>query len=98
VDTYATLLLTIGIASIDWIAEQMGSVGSLTPLGESSRRPLLKLVEIAFVNEACAADLKTILDNFTGEDATSLRSIITALQTQKRRLQRLSKDVVTAYQ
>ncbi|AZD35986.1 MULTISPECIES: hypothetical protein [Pseudomonas] len=57
----------------------------------------LRLVEIAFVNEACAADLNTILEKITGEDATSLRSIIAALQSQKEHLQRLSKDVMTTH-
>lgn len=57
----------------------------------------LKLIESALINQTCATDLLTVLDNIDGADAESVRDIIDSLQAEKEKLRVLSIDVARGY-
>ncbi|EIK63126.1 hypothetical protein [Pseudomonas lactis] len=57
----------------------------------------LKLIELAMINESCAADLVAILNRVDSADAESVRGIISSLQNQKENLRQIARDIVSTF-
>lgn len=56
----------------------------------------LGLLEAAYVNENCAADLACFLQELPEDESRSIAGMITLLQTEAEKLKKLSKEVVAS--